>query len=62
MYMTYIKIGNEEYLTVKDAYLNLCVARNAISKKIKFLEKNGYILRVKNKGLKFISAEKDMKN
>lgn len=47
--MTYIKIGNEEYLTVKDAYLNLCVARNAISKKIKFLEKNGYILRVKNK-------------
>ena len=30
--MTYIKIGNEEYLNVKDAYLNLCVARNAISK------------------------------
>lgn len=47
--MTYIKINNEEYLTVKDAYLNLCVVRNAISKKIKFLEKNGYILRVKNK-------------
>lgn len=47
--MTYIKIGNEEYLTVKDSYLNLCVARNVISKKIKFLEKNGYILRVKNK-------------
>lgn len=47
--MTYIKIDNEEYLTVKDVYLNLCVARNAISKKIKFLEKNGYILRVKNK-------------
>lgn len=33
MHMTYIKISNEEYLTVKDAYLNLCVARNAISKK-----------------------------
>ena len=49
MYMTYIKIGNEEYLTVKDSYLNLCVARNVISKKIKFLEKNGYILRVKTK-------------
>lgn len=47
--MTYIKIDNEEYITVKDAYLNLCVVRNAISKKIKFLEKNGYILRVKNK-------------
>lgn len=47
--MTYIKIDNEEYLTIKDAYLNLCVARNAISKKIKFLEKNGYILRAKNK-------------
>ena len=47
--MTYIKIDNEEYLTVKNTYLNLCVARNAISKKIKFLEKNVYILRVKNK-------------
>ncbi len=47
--MKYIKIDNKEYLTVKDVYLNLCVARNAISKKIKFLEKNGYILRVENK-------------
>lgn len=47
--MTYIKIDNEEYLTVKDVYLNWCVARNAISKKMKFLEKNGYILKVKNK-------------
>lgn len=47
--MTYIKINNEEYLTIKDVYLNLCVARNAISKKIKFLEENGYILRKENR-------------
>lgn len=47
--MTYIKIDNEEYITVKEVYLNLCVARNAISKKIKFLEENGYILRRKDK-------------
>jgi len=47
--MIYIKIDNKEYLTVKDVYLNLCVTRNAISKKISLLEKEGYILRVKNK-------------
>lgn len=47
MYITYIKIGNEEYLTVKDAYLNLCVARNAISKKIKFLEKEWIYIKSK---------------
>lgn len=47
--MKYLEINNEDYLTIKDVYMNLCVARNAIIKKINKLEKDGYILRIENK-------------
>ena len=47
--MTEYQFNTNKYYTLKDVYTNLCVTRNSIVKKIEKLEKNGYILRVKNK-------------
>ena len=47
--MEYIIINNKKYCTIKDVYMNLCVTRNSIIKKIDKLEKKGYVLRIKDK-------------
>ena len=47
--MEKIKFNDINYYTLKEVYENLCVARTSIVKKISRLEKEGYILRIKNK-------------
>ena len=40
--MNYLNFNGEQYLSIKDIYMNLCVSRNSIIKKIERLEKEGY--------------------
>ena len=47
--MNYLDFNGEQYLSIKDIYMNLCVSRNSIIKKIERLEKEGYVLRIKNR-------------
>lgn len=47
--MDYVRFDNENYYTLKEVYKNLCVTRTSIVNKLEQLEKDGYVLRVKNK-------------
>ena len=47
--MNYLDFNGEQYLSIKDIYMNLCVSRNSIIKKIEKFEKEGYVLRIKNR-------------
>ncbi len=41
--------NDERYYTVKEVYMNLCVTRNSIIKKLDKLKNSGYVLEIKKK-------------